>query len=245
MYQVLGFLNHLCGGTRPDISEALKILSKFGARYGLPHIERAKHLVRYLAGTKSFALEYKRVPGRWHNLVQLFTDASHASDPDTLRSVSGFVAKVCGNTVYWKSSFQTIVSHSSTESELMALDKGATLGQFVKWITIAVGAAPSMPIPIFVDNMSTIDIATNPVQPGRNVHVHARFFYIRDLVLDGTYSIHHLRTDRQVADLLVTFKSREVFERMRMIAMGCAVIKRENSPSAPGTLEWIWDASLL
>ena len=127
--------------------------------------------------------------------------------------------------MYWKVCFQSIVSHSSTESELMALDKGATLGQYVKWLCLSMGIVARKPIPIFVDNSATITISTNPVQPGRNLHVHARFFYIRDYVEEGEYEILHLRTDRQLSDVLVTHKSKHVFLTLRPLLMGCPYVQ--------------------
>jgi hypothetical protein len=241
MYQLLGYLNYLEGAKRPDISWALKVLSKFGAKFGIAHIKWGKHIVRYLAGTRTHGITYRRVPKQHQHKMQIFTDASHAGDPDTCRSISGFIAKVCGNTVYWKSTFQRIVSHSSTESELMALDKGTTLGQFVRWLMVAVGTTPDSPIPIFVDNKSTIDIATNPVQPGRNVHVHARYFYVRDLVLEGVFEIKHLRTESQISDLLVSYKGRANFLRMRLLATSCTWTTCDSLP----TSDWEWDESLL
>ena len=49
------------------------------------------------------------------------------------------VVKLGGNTVYWRVSFTTIVSHSSTESELMAVDEGATVLQALRWLIEAMG----------------------------------------------------------------------------------------------------------
>ena len=116
-------------------------------------------------GTKYLGLTYRRAsptaPG-----IQIFTDASHASDIDTRRSVSGIVVKHAGNTVFWKVCFQSIVSHSSSESELMALDKGATIGQYIKWLTVSMGVKHTPPIKIFVDNAASIDMTRSPVQQG-------------------------------------------------------------------------------
>ena len=148
--------------------------------------------------------------------------------------MSGLVAKLCGNTVFWKVSFQGIVSHSSTESELMALDKGATTGQFLKWICVAIGASVQMPIPIFVDNTATISMGVNPVQPGRNLHIHARYYYVRDMVAMKEYNLDHLRTDEQVSDVLVTFKSSQTFLRLRTLLVNCAYVFENEH----GQFEW-------
>ena len=106
----------------------------------------------------------------------------------------------------------------------MALDVGATLGQYVKWICIAMGRAPDMPIPVCVDNSSAIDITSNPIQPGRNLHIHARYFYVRDFVVDQEYIIVKIGTDDQVADILVTFKDFPTFHRLRFLLLHCAYV---------------------
>ncbi len=36
-------------------------------------------------------------------------------------------------------------------------------------------------IQLFINNTRTIIIAGNPIQPGRNAHVHARYYYVATL----------------------------------------------------------------
>jgi hypothetical protein len=220
----IAHLGWLYQNTRPDIGYPLKILSKFGSRHGTPMHKYCKQVLRYLRRTRRLGISMRGCPTPE---LQLFTDANHASDPDTRRSITSVVCKLGGNTIYWKNLFQTIVSHSSTESELMALDKGATLGQFIKWLTEAIGGTNvPTPIPIFVDNQGTIDISTNPVQPGRNLHVHARYFYVRDLVRDREYTIVKIGTDDQLADIQCVHKGAGTFEKLRQILMNCAHFRK-------------------
>ena len=133
--------------------------------------------------------------------------------------------KLGGNLIIWKAVFQKIVSHSSTESEIMALDLGGTIGQYAKWICVAAGASPIMPIPIFIDSSSTIDIMQNPIQAGRNLHIHARYFYMRDFVVDQEYALVKIGTDDQVPDVLVTFKDFPTFHRLRYLLLHCAYVE--------------------
>ena len=210
---------HMC--TRPDIGQPLKILSRFTTKFGKRHVHYAKHILRYLRGTASKALVYTAgLPLKY----EIFTDASHASCVDTRRSILSIVVKLGGMTVYWKNCFSTIVSHSSTESELYALDLGATVGQCLRWLLESTGGPVQDEIMIFVDNQGTIDIASNPVQAGRNVHVHARYFYVRDLVYDNQFAIHYLPTDEQVADVGCTFKGGPAFLKLREYLLGTASI---------------------
>jgi hypothetical protein len=130
-------------------------------------------------------------------------------------------------------SFTSIVSHSSTESELMALDVGATASQAFSWLVEAMGGAVQGKLQIFVDNTSTIIISTNPVQPGRNMHVHARYFYVRDLVYDELLDVCHLRTEDQVADVGCTFKGGPSFLRLRAYLMNCARVVHDEATQLP------------
>jgi hypothetical protein len=73
-----------------------------------------------------------------------------------------------------------------------------------------------------VDNTSTISISSNPVQSGRNLHVHARFYYVRDLVYDQLVRVEHLETSRQVADIGCSNKGNLNFLTLRNYLINCA-----------------------
>ena len=193
----VGHASYLAMCTRPDITCPVKILSRYTKNYGKKHVMWAKHLLRYLKGTLNKGLHYQ---AGFPPFYQIFTDASHASCVDTRRSITSLVIKYAGNTVFWKNSFTSIVSHSSTESELMALDVGATNGEALRWLAQAMGGAIQGKIQIYVDNTGTISIASNPVQAGRNVHVHARYFYVRDLVYDEQLEVLPLPSELDFGD---------------------------------------------
>ena len=48
---------------------------------------------------------------------------------------------------------------------------------------------------------STLVVATNPEQPGRNAHVHARYFYVRDLAWEDLIELLHCPIDLQLVDI--------------------------------------------
>ena len=77
-------------------------------------------------------------------------------------------------------------------------------------------------IQVFVDNQGTIDITTNPVQSGRNLHVHARYYYVRDLVFEDQFAVLHLPTHLQVADVGCTFKGGPSFRSLRDVLVETA-----------------------
>jgi hypothetical protein len=222
----VGHANYLHMCTRPDIGQVLKILSTFTKKFGPRHIHYARHLLRYLKGTINEGLTYRTGFPLYY---QIFTDASHASCVDTRRSIISIVVKFGGNTVYWRTSYTKIVSHSSTESELMALDVGATIGECCRWLAESMGAPIQGCIQIFVDNAGTISISSNPIQSGRNLHVHARYFYVRDLVYDDQVMIEKIPTEMQVADVGCTFKGNHTFLTLKKYLMHSARILHDDN----------------
>ena len=234
MYAAIGYLNYIQMGTRMDISCPLKILSQFAAKFGKAHVALAKHMMRWLKRTINHQITLFGVKDPQ---IQLFTDTSHASNPDTRKSITAVIGKLGGNTIFWKCLYQTIVSHSSCESELMALDKGATMGMFLRWMTEALGGVVITPVPIFVDNQGAIALANNPVGPNRNLHIHARYFYVRDLVDGQEYAVYYVSTKDQLADMLCTYKGSASFDRFFDLASRCSImIKNSND---------IWEWKIL
>jgi hypothetical protein len=142
------------------------------------------------------------------------------------------IVKLGGNTIFWRTSFTSLVTHSSTESELLALDEGATVLQALRYLIEAMGGPVQGKIQLFIDNTSTLTIATNPVQPGRNAHVHARYFYVRDLAYGDLAEIIHLSTDLQLADIGCTYKGGPTFLVLRKLLIDCAriVIDENGNP---------------
>jgi len=98
--RLVGSLMHLVIYTRPDIMHAVTKLSQFNANPGRIRWNQAKHLLRYLSGTKEYALRY--TAGATPE-IQIFSDADWAGDVDDRRSYSGMVVTIGQNIIHWKS----------------------------------------------------------------------------------------------------------------------------------------------
>ena len=100
---------------------------------------------------------------------------------------------------------------------------------------------PITPLPTYVDNQATIILSSNPVQPGRNLHIHARYFYVRDLVARQELMVVKIHTNDQLADILVSFKSFETFLRLRTLLLNCAyvVVVPQREANVADKLEWV------
>jgi hypothetical protein len=59
----------------------------------------------------------------------------------------------------------------------------------------------SDPTVIYYDNLSSIQLAKNPVFHARTKHIEVHYHFVQELVLSGEVELQHVPTDRQVADI--------------------------------------------
>ncbi|XP_055388494.1 uncharacterized protein LOC129617132 [Condylostylus longicornis] len=117
---VLGALNFLAGGTRPDISFAVHLLQTFQEVYTQEHWSAAMRILSYLNRTSDLCLLYRR--SSTPTDIVTFCDAS-CSDS---KSFSGYVVYFGGNLVSWRSKKQRMVANSTGFAELVALEDAVT-----------------------------------------------------------------------------------------------------------------------
>lgn len=82
----IGFIRYAMLCTRPDVSYALSVTSRYQANPGMEHWNAAKNILKYLRRTKDMFLVYG---GDSELVVNGYTDASFQTDRDDSRSQSG------------------------------------------------------------------------------------------------------------------------------------------------------------
>ncbi len=85
--------------TRPDVSYALSMTSRYQVDPGECHWTTVKNILKYLRRTKDTFLIYG---GEEELSVKGYTDASFQTDKDNSRSQSGFVFCLNGGAVSWR-----------------------------------------------------------------------------------------------------------------------------------------------
>ncbi|KAL0409708.1 UNVERIFIED_CONTAM: Retrovirus-related Pol polyprotein from transposon RE2 [Sesamum radiatum] len=86
----------------PDVTYALSVTSRYQACAGEAHWGAVKSILKYLKRTKDMFLIY----GGGELILEGYSDASFESDDDDAKSESGFIFKLNGGVVAWKSSKQ-------------------------------------------------------------------------------------------------------------------------------------------
>ena len=106
--------------TRPDIAFAVGKLSRYPSCPSIEHWKAIFIVLGYLKGTRSYALHY----GGYPSVIEGYSDANWNCVDDGSKSTSGWVFTPGGAAISWGSKKQTCITHSTMESELVAL--GAT-----------------------------------------------------------------------------------------------------------------------
>jgi hypothetical protein len=147
-------------GTHPDIFYAVTHLSQFTMNPSEDHYKAALHICRYLAGTQDYKLVYSKTANKG---LMAYVDSDWAADKIWCRSVTGYFFKLADGIISWHTHAQKTVALSSTEAEYMAISDCSHQAIWIKTMLEELGIWLKA-IPVYGDNLSSIFIASNPVQ---------------------------------------------------------------------------------
>jgi hypothetical protein len=135
--------------------------------------------------------------------VQLagYTDADWAGNAADRRSTSGYAFSIGSAAIAWSSKKQPTVALSSTEAEYRGAAVATCEAIWVKRLLKELHEEVSEPTVIYCDNLSSIQLAKNPVFHARTKHIEVHYHFVRERVLSGEVELKHVPTDRQVADI--------------------------------------------
>lgn len=198
--------------TRPDISYAVGVMSRYMQNPKKPLLEAVRRILRYVKSTIDYGLLYKK--GENCKLVG-YCDADYAGDHDTRRSTTGYVFKLGSGTISWCSKRQPTVSLSTTEAEYRAAAMAAQESTWLIQLMNNLHQPVDYVVPLYCDNQSAICLAENPIFHARTKHVEVHYHFIREKVLREEIEMRQIKTDDQVADLFTKSLSTGKFEMFR------------------------------
>ncbi|UYV74917.1 hypothetical protein LAZ67_12001798 [Cordylochernes scorpioides] len=144
-------------------------------------------------------------------VVESFSDADFARDPETRRSTSGVVCKLAGGAISWLSQKQRSVSLSTTEAELVAATNTAKEVIWLNRLLSEISPLKEQPI-IKVDNASTIKLIKNPEFHKRTKHIEVRHYFVRKKYQESIFNVEHISGKDQVADIMIKGSLRRVLK---------------------------------
>ncbi|KAL0288330.1 UNVERIFIED_CONTAM: Retrovirus-related Pol polyprotein from transposon TNT 1-94 [Sesamum radiatum] len=90
-------------------------------------------------GSIQYAVQHVLDFGGGELILEGYSDARFQSDDDDAKSQSGFVFKLNGGVVAWKSSKQDTIADSTTEAEYIAASEAAKEAVWMKKLHLRVG----------------------------------------------------------------------------------------------------------
>ena len=169
-YQMaIGCLTYVTTVSRPDLSAAVGVLSKFMSKPGTEHWQGVKRVMRYIQGTLKYGLLF--TADGTDNKLTGYSGADWGRDVSTRRSTSGYVFQIQGNTVSWCSKRQVCVAKSTTEAEYMALSIACQESIWLRRLLSDIQVNQQSPSTIYEDNIGAIELPKNPKFHNRTKHI--------------------------------------------------------------------------
>ena len=161
--------------TRPDLSYSVGLESQFMQLPRKPHLDAVRRTLRYVRGTLDQALFYAAdAPLALYG----YTDADWAGSIPDRRSTSGFMFSFGSAAVTWSSKKQPTVALSSTEAEYRGAAVAACEVAWLRTLLEDLGVQVDQQVVIHCDNLSSIQLARNPVFHARTKHIEVHYHYV-------------------------------------------------------------------
>lgn len=198
--------------TRPDITYAVGLVSRFMEKPKQDHLIAAKRILRYIKGTMNHGLFYTH--SQDSKLVG-YSDSDYGGDLDDRKSTSGYAFHISSAVFSWSSKKQQTIALSTCEAEYMAAATCTCQAMWLKNILGEIGVSNEGPITIYVDNKSAISLAKNPVSHSRSKHIDTKYHFIREQVKNKNVELVHCRTEDQLADIFTKPLKVETFNKFK------------------------------
>ncbi|KAK4380780.1 Retrovirus-related Pol polyprotein from transposon TNT 1-94 [Sesamum angolense] len=158
-------------------------------------------VLKYLKGTVSLVIHY----GKSSAVLEGYSDASWIAKNSRSNGCLGYVFTLGRGAVSWKSAKLTLITRSTFEVELCALD---TTGAEAEWLFRLLSQLPIVsqslpPIVVHCDSQTTIiKVRSRKYNQKTKRHIQVRLKSIRELVSDRVIGIDFVGTKYNVADPL-------------------------------------------
>ncbi|KAL0352194.1 UNVERIFIED_CONTAM: Retrovirus-related Pol polyprotein from transposon TNT 1-94 [Sesamum calycinum] len=184
----------------PHIAFALSVTSRYQACAGEAHWTVVKTILKYLRRTQEMFLVYDGE----QLVLEGYSDASFQSDVDDAMSQSGFIFKLNGGVVAWKSSKQDTTTDSTTKAEYIEASEATKEAVWMKNYIQDLGIVPSIvePVVIFCDNNGATAQAKESRSYDKSKHILRHNHLLREMVGRGDVRVDRVTSTENTANPL-------------------------------------------
>jgi hypothetical protein len=199
---VTGKYRYITDRTRPDTLVSVgEISSNASPNPSDAHLEVAKQIFKYLKDSRDICLQF----GGSSEIQELFgfSDASYVTTGNCKSRLGGVIFYGYDSGAIEKFSVNdTTVSHSSTESEIKALDLTVKAIVHCRNLLKYLFGKDLEPTTVYVDNKSAIELVKTLKSNNNTRHLAMRIEYIRESINHRIIEVLFIPTDLNVADIL-------------------------------------------
>ena len=196
----VGSLMYAMVCTRPDISQAVGVVSRYMHDPGKEHWQAVKWILRYILNTGDVGLKFEKDENLGQCVVG-YVDSDYAGDLDRRRSTTGYVFTLAKAPVSWRSTLQSTVALSTTEAEYMAVTEAAKEAIWLQGLLEDLGVVQKQ-VNVFCDSQSAIHLAKNQVFHVRTKHIDVRYHFVREIIEDEKILLQKIGTAENPADMM-------------------------------------------
>ncbi|KAD4180022.1 hypothetical protein E3N88_28613 [Mikania micrantha] len=209
--RLIGCLRYLLH-TRPDLSFAVSLASRYMKEPNESHLLAIKQVMRYIKGTLGYGIKYKRSKDP---KLYGYSDSSFGVNQDDGKSTTGWVFYFGDSPISWSTQKQGTVALSSCEAEFMAATAAACQAIWLSRLLNELTGWKEETVVLKVDNKSALLLMKNPVFHGRSKHINIRYHFIRECIEKDLIKVEHVSGEEQKADILTKALPRLKFAEMR------------------------------
>jgi hypothetical protein len=166
--------------------------------------------MRYLKGAVDYAIHYTGYPR-----VEGYSDSNWISDEDEIKATSGYVFTLGGGAVFRKSCKQTILTRSTMEAEITALDTSTVEAEWLRELLMDLPVVEK-PIPAILMNYDnqTVIVKVNSSKDNKKSsrHIKRRLKSIRKMRNSGVIALEYIQTAKNLAYQFTKGLSRNVID---------------------------------
>jgi hypothetical protein len=187
------------------------------------HVQAVERVLQYVCGTYDQGMTYCDLGVEVKNELIGWVDSDFGSDPDTRKSMTGYLMSLNDDSISLRSSRQGGVTLSRSETEFVTASETGQEVVYLRELLKGFGHTQKKPTEIWEDNASCITMSKNPTNRDRSRHVDVKEQYLRDLVRDDHVKLVKCAGTQNVLDVLTKSLTRPAFEKHREHMWGTRV----------------------
>ncbi|KAK2074019.1 hypothetical protein P8C59_008256 [Phyllachora maydis] len=179
----------------PKLSNSSNITTKLSRDF------HSKEGPRPLTTTSTTIVDSRNSKGSsWTSIINSslvpigFSDSDFAGDKATSKSTYGYLYKLAGGPISWKTKRATIIALSTLEAETDGLTEAIREVQWIIGLFSELYRPIDYPITLYGDNQGSITVANDPALHARTKYTLLKFRYVREQVKAKIVTIIYLNT---------------------------------------------------